>query len=171
MTNHYHPAGLARLIVAPDATATGTFGAPVDFMDLRAQRHPRPRVDTSADADTLTATELHPHTWAGDRNAALAIGQRLGPDTGVHFSYTEVTEHTGVAWLLDPATGSWATVATMDGPPYKDRAGRTAQARRRSPGRLLLVDTTGTAPRRGLDGHGHADGSTRRTAPIRGGSL
>jgi protein-L-isoaspartate(D-aspartate) O-methyltransferase len=48
VTNHYHPAGLARLIVAPDATATGTFGAPVDFMDLRAQRHPRPRVDTSA---------------------------------------------------------------------------------------------------------------------------
>lgn len=117
LNNTFHPTGLARLTVDADGSASGTLGEPLTFMGLRAQRSTRPTVDTSGDADTVTTTDVHPYRWAGDRDAALAVGLRAG--AGIHFRYDEVTEDTGVAWLHHPGSGSWATVATMDGPPYE----------------------------------------------------
>jgi protein-L-isoaspartate(D-aspartate) O-methyltransferase len=117
LNNTYHPTGLARLTIGPDCVASGTLGAPLTFMGLRAQRSTRPSVDTSGDADSITTIDVHPYRWAGDRNAALAIGLRVGD--GIHFHYSPSTEDTGIAWLLDPSTGSWATVNTTEGRPYE----------------------------------------------------
>lgn len=140
LANTYQAPGIAVLTVDGHGTASGRLAGPAVFMDLRSQRVPRPRgTGFGGEPDSVTSTELHPYRWAGDRAAATAIGQRLGQ--GVHTEYDDNTATTGIQWLLDPDTGSWAAVHLEVEPPYPVRQ---AGSRR-------LFDEVATAYRWWLD--------------------
>jgi protein-L-isoaspartate O-methyltransferase len=119
LRNAYHPPGLATLTVRADGTASGRLGYPLLFMGLRAQRVPRPTLDHVGAPEVTGETALHPHRWAGHRDAAMAIGQRVGDGVATH--YEAVTDTTGVMWLIDPGTRSWAAVDVAPRPPYRVR--------------------------------------------------
>lgn len=68
-----------------------------------------------------TRAELHSWRLVGDRNAATAIGQRLGD--GIHTHYEESSDTTGIEWFLDPDTRSWAPVEVAPEPLYEVRQG------------------------------------------------
>lgn len=117
LSNTYQAPGIAVLTVNGDGTASGRLAGPAVFMGLRSQRVPRPRgASFGGKPESVTSTELHPYRWAGDRAAATAIGQRLGD--GIHTHYEEITSTTGIQWLLDPDSGSWASVDLAPEPPY-----------------------------------------------------
>ncbi|WP_156994228.1 rRNA adenine N-6-methyltransferase family protein [Pseudonocardia acaciae] len=114
LANTYEPPGVAVLDRHEDGTATGSLGACAVFMSLRSQRVPRRSVRVG-EPDTIGTTELHPYRWAQNRDAAVAIGQRVN---GVSKSYREATPTTGTVWLLDVVTDSWASVDITEEPPY-----------------------------------------------------
>jgi hypothetical protein len=98
-----------------DDGAVGRLDGPASFMVLRAQATPRraaPR-DTSADIVHST-TDLHPYDVAGDRAAAVAIGQRTQGITSVWHSPDDSAD--GVLWLRGGP--SWATIDATHSPPY-----------------------------------------------------
>ncbi|MGH4019050.1 MAG: protein-L-isoaspartate O-methyltransferase family protein [Pseudonocardiaceae bacterium] len=124
LTNTYQPPGIVALTVHNDGTASGRLATPAAFMALRAQRIPRPHADFIGEPEHTCQTQLHPWRLVGDRNAATAIGQRLGD--GIHTHYEE-TENTGVEWLLDPTTRSWASIEVAPQPPYEVSQGGPRQ--------------------------------------------
>ena len=120
LCNSYHPPGVVALIVGPDGTAAGRLGVPVEFMGLRSQRVARPDTGWVGNLPgSISHTELHPARWAGNRDAALAIGQRIGDR--VHTHYVPAGDTTGTLWLLEPDTRSWACVELSEAPPYTVR--------------------------------------------------
>jgi SAM-dependent methyltransferase len=125
LSNTYAAPGVAALTVERDGSAAvGRIVAPAVFMGLRAQRVARPRGDDfTAEADRAGVTDLHPYLWAGDRAAAVAIGQRLGD--GVHTVWAETGPGAGAQWLYDPESGSWASV-TPDQPYRVEQGGPRA---------------------------------------------
>lgn len=114
MTNTYQPLGVVVFDV-DERSATGRIGAPADFMGLRSQRTERV-TGTSGQADDIGTTDLHPHAWAGHRDGATGVGIRLG--NGIHRHYVPITATSGVLWLRDSTSRSWASVDTRLGPPY-----------------------------------------------------
>jgi hypothetical protein len=95
----------------------GRIGVPVLFMGLRSQRVARPDNDWVGNLPgSVSYTELHPARWAGNRDAAMAIGQRIGDR--VHPHYAPTSDTAGTLWLLEPHTGSWACVELAEEPPY-----------------------------------------------------
>lgn len=125
LVNTYQPPGIVTLTVHDDRIATGRPGRPAAFMALRAQRIPRPRADFIGEPDHTSRTQLHPWRLVGDRNAATAIGQRLGD--GIHTHYEAAGDTTGIQWLLDPDTRSWASIEVAPEPPYNVRQGGPRQ--------------------------------------------
>jgi protein-L-isoaspartate O-methyltransferase len=119
LTNTYRPPGVVVLDVAADGTATGRLAGDSVFMGMRADRTPRPTsAGLGGTSDSSGTTELHPWRWAGERAAAVAIGQRLAP--GLHLMYEAKTATTGTQWVFDPSNGSWASVDIDEqSPPYK----------------------------------------------------
>ncbi len=117
LSNTFQAPGVATLTVAEGGSAAGRIGSPAVFMGLRAQRVPRPRgADFTTEVNHAGSTDLHPYLWAGDRAAAVAVGQRLGD--GLHTLYAETSSGTGAQWLYDSGSGSWASVRVAPGPPY-----------------------------------------------------
>lgn len=140
MNNTFQSLGIVTFDVAGDgSSATGRIGGPATFMGLRSQRTPRVQGKLGSRPDVVEFTDLHPYRWAGNRAVATAIGIRLGD--GIHMHYAPVTEETGVVWLRDPDSGSWATVDTRGGSPYD-----VEQA-----GLRRLMDEVGAAYRWWLD--------------------
>lgn len=114
MTNTYHPIGVVAFDVDGER-ATGRIGVSADFMGLRSQRTERIPAGGGS-ADDIGVTELHPYEWAGRRDGATGVGIRLG--NGIHRHYEPNPDDSGVLWLREPATSSWASVDTHGGPPY-----------------------------------------------------
>lgn len=111
LSNAFHPPGLAVLTVRGDGSASGRLGEPLTFMGMRGQRERRPSLDMVTEPDWCGETTLHPGRWGGNRDAAMAIGQRIGPGVHTHYERTERT-----MWLLDPTSGSWASVSVTPKP-------------------------------------------------------
>jgi protein-L-isoaspartate O-methyltransferase len=121
--NSYHQPGLLTLTAHGDGIASGRLTWPLLFMGTRAERVPR--LDPASivgDPDVIGETDLHPRLWAAERNAAMAIGQRLGD--GVRWQWRQkAAPGRGTAWLFDSATRSWASVRVGAEPPYRVRQG------------------------------------------------
>ena len=116
LTNTYQAPGVAVLRVHSDGSASGRFAGPAVFMGLRSQRVARPTSwDDVGESGAQSSTDIHPWHLIGDRNAAVAIGQRLGD--GVHTHWQDTGTRTGYLWLLHPASRSWAWLILDDEPP------------------------------------------------------
>lgn len=114
MLGPWQAPGVAVLDVGEDGTARGRWVVPANFMGLRADRTPRarrwPGIGTSP--DSVGRTDLHPWRLSGDRHAAVAIGRRVRACSWTYQS--DRGRDTGVLWLLDPGSRSWASVG-LDG--------------------------------------------------------
>jgi protein-L-isoaspartate(D-aspartate) O-methyltransferase len=138
----YYPGGLLALTVDQDGTtATGRIIGPASFMWLRAQRIPRytiGQIMRGNNAATMSTTDLHPWQVAGDANAATAIGLRV---PRCENFYHAQSSDTGILYLVDQHSRSWATLHTTAELPYEVR-----QA-----GQRKLWDETETAYRWWID--------------------
>lgn len=117
LTGEYHPPGVVCLVRDVDGTATGRLAGDAAFMGLRGTSR-RVRGSGATRSSTATSeTDLHPYRYAGDRNAATAIGLRVH---GVHKVWTDDPDRpgTGTLWLYGPESGSRATVTVGAGPPH-----------------------------------------------------
>jgi protein-L-isoaspartate O-methyltransferase len=108
LNNPYQPPGVAVLTRHNDA-ATGSLAGPAQFMALRSERVPRRSVTgfTPVGTHTVRMTDLHPYVLAGNRDTAVAIGQRV---SGVHRIWRPAGEDTGCLWLYAPTEQSIATL-------------------------------------------------------------
>ncbi|MFD6951758.1 protein-L-isoaspartate(D-aspartate) O-methyltransferase [Nocardiopsis sp. TSRI0078] len=108
--NAFHHGALADLVVGPRGTAQGRFVGHADCVWARADRAPRRLLETYVRAKpdhAATRIRLGPEDLLDDRDASFAVGLQM---PGV---YRRV-RHTGEAgdprvYLVDPATGSWAS--------------------------------------------------------------
>lgn len=116
MNNTFEPLGIVTFEVVNSSTATGRIGEKASFMHLRSQRVPRVGGGTWPQVENRRETDLHPYRWAGNRDAAIGIGLRLG--SGIHKNYEAHSAAAGIVWLRHPASRSWASVEICDGPPY-----------------------------------------------------
>ena len=102
---------LVALTVDDHDTARGGIVSESSFMWLRAQRERRGPVGDVVGEDEDRAavhlTQLHPHSVAGDQGARFTIGQRVPRCQWRYWPYDEQTG-TGVLWLLDFRSRSWA---------------------------------------------------------------
>lgn len=102
---------LVALTVDEHGAANGSIVGESSFMWLRDQRQRRGPVGDVVGKDEDRAathlTQLHPHSVAGDKGARFAIGQRLHQCQWRYWPFDEETG-TGVFWLLDFASRSWA---------------------------------------------------------------
>jgi protein-L-isoaspartate O-methyltransferase len=115
LTGSYHPPGIVALVGHPDGTASGRLAGPAEFMALRAERVPRMGGTQYSDPpEHKSTTELHPHRYAGNRDAATAIGLRVA---GIHKVWQSVGE-LGTLWLYGTDRRSWASVQLLDQRPY-----------------------------------------------------
>jgi protein-L-isoaspartate O-methyltransferase len=115
LTGSYQPPGIVTLVCDYDGTASGRLAGPAVFMELRAQRDPRGHPEQLAvAAPQQSATDLHPHRFAGDRDAATAIGLRVA---GIHKVWQPAGK-LGTLWLYGADECSWASVQLLDKPPY-----------------------------------------------------
>lgn len=117
LTGAYHPPGVVALVCDGDGTAFGRIAGDAAFMGLRGIGRRVRAVETEWPTAATSETALHPHHYAGDRDAATAIGLRLH---GVHKVWRDGSDqgHQGTLWLYGPETGSWASVKVPDKPPY-----------------------------------------------------
>lgn len=105
----YHNGAVLCLDVTGDGAASGRFGGTVSFMWLRDQRIPfgwlaaQPAVTYQQ-----TATHAHPYRL-NDVSASFVIGL-LVPGCHYQLSTRNGDPYDAVMWLLDPATGSRASV-------------------------------------------------------------
>ncbi|WP_037070028.1 methyltransferase domain-containing protein [Pseudonocardia acaciae] len=121
--NSYHQPGLLTLTAHGDGTATGRLSWPLEFMGTRADRVPRVApASIVGEPEVIGETDLHPRLWGSGRDAAMAIGQRLGD--GVRLQWQKgAAPGQGAVWLFDPASRSWASVEVGEEPPYRVRQG------------------------------------------------
>ncbi|WP_084210615.1 methyltransferase domain-containing protein [Pseudonocardia acaciae] len=124
--NSYHQPGLLTLAANGDGTASGRLSWPLSFMGTRAARVPRVAPASIVGEPAVTGeTDLHPRLWGSGRDAAMAIGQRLGD--GVRLQWQKGTAPgQGTVWLFDPASRSWASVEAGEEPP-RTGCGRAAR--------------------------------------------
>jgi protein-L-isoaspartate(D-aspartate) O-methyltransferase len=109
-SDFYHCA-LLSLTVAHDGTAAGRIVDKAAFMDLRDQRVRRVSCADLRHGDRAVerTTRLHPHELAGDHDAATAIGIRV-PRLRYLYTHPETDAGEAVLWLVDPWSGSWASL-------------------------------------------------------------
>ncbi|WP_053695039.1 methyltransferase domain-containing protein [Streptomyces sp. NRRL F-5755] len=126
----FQPAGLAVLSVDADRrSASGRFGMPLTFMDLRGQRrpdNPLPRVYSTARwEESRHGTATLPPDFLDDFHARFALGLRL---PGVHATRTPAPDGSPAWWLATDT--SWAYLCAGEtfqwGP--RDLAGEAEQA-------------------------------------------
>ncbi|MEV5593592.1 methyltransferase domain-containing protein [Streptomyces sp. NPDC052496] len=115
------PAGLAVLTVWDDRrSATGRFGVPLTFMDLRGQRRPGtplPRVYTPQRwSESRYGTTALPPDFLDDFHARFALGLQL---PGVHATRAATSGATP-AWWLSTDT-AWAYVCAGEAYQWGDR--------------------------------------------------
>ena len=117
LTNPYQPPGVAVLTRHNDI-ATGTLTGPADFMALRSERVSRRSVTEWKPVGVRTerSTNLHPYLIAGNRDAAVAIGQHV---PGVHKVWRPAGEDFGCLWFYAPAERSIATLDMVDDNTYE----------------------------------------------------
>ncbi len=110
--NSYFDGGLVMLTVTDDGTAAGSIVDRSSFMRLRDQREPPKHVleivGDDEDRASVGRTDLHPHDFAGDYNAQLAISLRVPQ---CYFTYVPFNPRfgEGVVWLVDRWSRSWAS--------------------------------------------------------------
>jgi Protein-L-isoaspartate(D-aspartate) O-methyltransferase (PCMT) len=102
---------LVALTADERGSASGGIVGESSFMWLRAQRERRRAVGAvvgdDEDRAEVHATQLHPYSVAGEPGARFAIGQRVPRCQWRYWPYEERTG-TGVFWLLDFESRSWA---------------------------------------------------------------
>jgi protein-L-isoaspartate O-methyltransferase len=114
LTGSFQPPGVVTLVCHADGTASGRLAGPAAFMALRGTQ-PRVRAVIS-DVDVVeSVTKLHPYRYAGDRDAATAVGLRLG---GVYRVWRDGDDHPGTLSLYAPASSSRASVRVQTEPPH-----------------------------------------------------
>nr|WP_219632865.1 methyltransferase domain-containing protein [Haloechinothrix aidingensis] len=108
---------LVRFVVNADGTATGRACAMrVGFMELRQQRVAAARAsqlrwdDDSAD---VSITTTNPFVALLDEAARWAIALAV-PCCRYNLEKPTIERRYGLAWLLDPVTGSWASAVPTD---------------------------------------------------------
>lgn len=117
-TTYYSGALLRIEVVDTDhgPVGHGRIVGNASFMLVRSQRTPRASIAAAQDkhpnAQVVTTTDVHPYFIGGDPHAATAIGLRL-PGLEAYAPRPEVFH------IIDRDTGSWASVHTDDGPPYR----------------------------------------------------
>lgn len=107
----YENGNLLALDVGDDGTAVGRLVDTASFMWLRAHRVAAPSIPVAAEDDDVvtSSTDLHPYRIAGHRDVCLAVGLRV-PGCQYRYRPATGTDHEGTLWLLDPGTGSWASL-------------------------------------------------------------
>ncbi len=110
----YHNNALVRLECDNSGRAQGPFVGGLAFMWLRSDRVPRGRLrdfvhhEDEEDVEKST-TEVDPDNVFGEEHAEFAIGVQVpGCQHRVHYADDDSGEFT--LWLLDPDSGSWASV-------------------------------------------------------------
>ncbi|MGH3869380.1 MAG: methyltransferase domain-containing protein [Pseudonocardiaceae bacterium] len=102
---------LVALTVDEHGSASGGIVDESSFMWLRAQRERRAAVGSivgdNEDRAEVHLTQLHPYSVGGEPSARFAIGQRVHRCQWRYWPYEERTG-TGVFWLLDFGSRSWA---------------------------------------------------------------
>lgn len=102
---------LVALTVEEHGNASGGIVGESSFMWLRAQRERRGAlravVGDDEDRAEVHLTRLHPHSVGGELGARFAIGQRVPRCQWRYWPYDKHTG-TGVFWLLDFESRSWA---------------------------------------------------------------
>lgn len=120
VTGTFQSPGVLVLHVDDTGAASGRLAGPAAFMVLRSQRMPRPRgreLDVAGGA--RSCTDVHPYWVSTDRDAATAVGMRM-PGLYRQFTAGDVAGE-GTAWLLHPASGSWAAVELVGDGPWEVR--------------------------------------------------
>lgn len=113
LNNAWFPPGLAVLERARHG-AHGKLAGPAAFMSLRSEATSRRRPSTLV-PDAPSSVDVHPYYLTGDRDAAVAIGQRT---SGVSFVWRPVGDGSdGVLWIYGDE--SWATIDATAGAPYE----------------------------------------------------
>jgi protein-L-isoaspartate O-methyltransferase len=119
MVGPWQPPGVAALDVIEDGIATGRWVSPAMFMGLRADRTARARAwpGIGKSPEARGTTDIHPWQLSGNRDSAVAIGQRLNGECSWTYQ-PDRGQDTGVLWLLDPGSRSWASVSLEDSVGY-----------------------------------------------------
>jgi len=114
LTGDWYPPGIAMLERTPDG-ATGRLAGPAAFDVLRGQAPHRIRgVDFTIPMGPGRSTDVHPYDLLSDPASATAIGQRV---SGITQAWSAAPgSRTGTLWFY--ASDSWATLSTLEGPPY-----------------------------------------------------
>jgi protein-L-isoaspartate O-methyltransferase len=115
LTGDWYPPGLAVLERTNDG-AVGRLGGPAAFDVLRGQAPHRIRgVDFTIPMGPGRTTDVHPFDLLKDVAAATAIGQRV---SGITQAWSAAPgSRAGTLWFY--AEDSWATLSTLEGPPYQ----------------------------------------------------
>ncbi len=117
-TSVYYPSGLLELEVHDNGSATGRISVATDFMQLRSQRITRflPNLVAAREGVVTSTTDLHASHLSGhQRHVETAIGLRVPRCQNI---YVPDSPTRGTFWLVDQWSGSWATLAVHDEPPY-----------------------------------------------------
>ncbi|MBV9314983.1 MAG: hypothetical protein JO100_14920 [Pseudonocardia sp.] len=85
---------------------------------MRDQAVPRGRTGPKLPTEATSTTELHSYQLAGDRAAAVAIGQRV---TGIRRVWQPKSATTGYLWMY--ADPSWTCLDTTVTPYEVEQAG------------------------------------------------
>jgi hypothetical protein len=117
LANTYYPPGIAVLTRQGEA-ASGSLAGPADFMALRSARVSRRAVVgfKPVGPHTASTSNLHPYALAGERDTAIAVGQRV---PGVHSVWRPADEDTGCLWFYAPVERAIATLDTANGKPHE----------------------------------------------------
>jgi protein-L-isoaspartate O-methyltransferase len=116
LTNAWYPPGISVLNRTGDHSASGRLAGPANFMSIRAEATSRIRTNNLV-ATHIGCTDIHPYYLTGDRDAAVAIGQRT---RGITFAWRPAGESAdGTLWLYSSC--SWASIETSNsnGAPYE----------------------------------------------------
>jgi protein-L-isoaspartate O-methyltransferase len=104
-------AGLLRLTVGVDGSASGRFVGNVSFMWVRDQRPPSAPADPAPERTSASATD--PELALDSVNVAFAIGLRV-PGTRYTHRWNDADRHGTLRMVLHDGDGSWASVRYKD---------------------------------------------------------
>ena len=117
LINSYEQPGVA-VLDRDEHGAHGHLGGRVVFMPARSQRDPDPRTFAS-EGVYRSRSRLQPHRWISDRDAAVAIGQRV---SGIRTEWRpDQPGSEGSAFLTALDGRSWAEMTVTGEPPWPVR--------------------------------------------------